>query len=86
MKGNHAEAYRAGFVLGVVHAAWFLHRMHGDDQNAEELLLELGPSIDTLRRLARKEEYCFKRGFWQWLERRRDSRNPVAERTPGEGK
>ncbi len=62
------------FVLGVVHAAWCLHRMHGEDSYAEELLLELGPSIGSLRRLAHREEYVFARGFWSALERRRQRR------------
>ena len=65
------KAHRDGFVLGVIHAAWFLHRMHGQDTLAADLLLELGPSTAGLQRIARHEEYAFKRGFWADVHRRR---------------
>lgn len=71
---------RSGFVLGVLHAAWFLNYMHGEDSFAEELLLELGPSIDALQRLARAEEYQFKAGFWSQLRRRRQRNRREVER------
>ena len=62
---THAEnrANRRGFLLGVLYAAWHLHRGHGEDTYAEELLTQTAP-ISTLKRLAHTEDYQFQRGFW----------------------
>jgi hypothetical protein len=51
------------FYLGVLWAAWWLHHAHGEDMYAELLMRESGP-ISTFQRLARREEYHFKRSFW----------------------
>ncbi len=57
------------FLLGVIVSAWHLHVGHGEDTYAEEILLNAA-SAETMRRLARKEDYQFKRGFWAELKRR----------------
>lgn len=56
------------FLFGVIYAAWFLQHSHGMDSLAEELMRTCGP-LDTLQRLAREEDYRFKRGFWAELKR-----------------
>lgn len=50
-------------------AAWHLQHGHGEDTYAEELIAMAGP-LETLRRLAKAEDYQFKRGFWATLRRR----------------
>lgn len=78
------DGHRRGFVLGVVHAAWFLNRMHGEDGLAEELLLELGPSLPRLQRIASSEDYRFKAGFWATLKRRRARNQGLVPRRSNE--
>lgn len=58
------------FMLGVLWAAWVLHSAHGQDSIASELLRGTA-SVDTFRRLARQEDYPFRRCFWADV--RRDS-------------
>jgi hypothetical protein len=60
-----------GFVIGVVMAAWWLHRAHGEDSYAKDLLRETFglAGIDEARRLARRESYDFRRGFWAEVKR-----------------
>lgn len=59
---------RRGFLLGTLFAAWHMHRGHGEDTYAEELLTQAAP-ISTFKRLARAEDYQFRRGFWASCER-----------------
>jgi hypothetical protein len=67
------RAERRSFLLGVMWAAWWLHSGHGEDSYAAWLLRESMP-VDTARRMARKEQFQFKRGFWQQSELRRSPR------------
>lgn len=55
---------RRGFCLGVLWAAWWLHYGHGEDSMAADMLVESMPAL-TARRMAREQDYQFKRGFWQ---------------------
>jgi hypothetical protein len=59
-----------GFILGLIYAAWWLNRMHHEDSLAVDLLHECGESPTRLRRIARREQYRFSRGFWSSLQRR----------------
>jgi len=69
MTKREAAADRRGFLLGIIWSAWFLHSGHGEDTYAEELLRE-SADIDVLQRLACREQYHFKRGFWAEIRRR----------------
>lgn len=51
-----------GFILGILFAAWHLNRV-GEDTYAEELMESAG-SVSEFQRLARREGYSFRRGFW----------------------
>lgn len=54
------------FELGVLWSVWWLHSAHGEDTYAEDLLIESvgSDSVARMRRLAHREAYAFKRGFW----------------------
>ena len=69
MKISERRAERRGFLIGTLFAAWHLHRGHGEDTYAEELLTQAAP-ISTFKRLAHAEDYQFQRGFWASCERR----------------
>jgi hypothetical protein len=60
------------FRLGVLWAAWWLQSGHGEDTYAKDLLIEsVGRSgVASMQRLAAREEYRFRRGFWVGLRRR----------------
>jgi hypothetical protein len=60
------------FLLGILWSVWWLHSAHGEDTYAEDLLLETVGSacIERMRRLAIREQYHFKRGFWAELRRK----------------
>jgi hypothetical protein len=67
------RAEQRGFLFGVMWAAWWLHSGHGEDTYAADLLRE-SMSASTARRIARQQDYLFKRGFWQQSAFRRDRR------------
>lgn len=68
-----------GFLFGILWAAWWLQSGHGEDQYAEWLIREVG-GVSTIKRMAHKHDYHFKRGFWADLERsvKRDRSDAVA--------
>ncbi len=70
MPDGRPRSEQREFLLGVLWSAWWLHRSHGEDQLAEWLMNETAP-ISTFQRLARAEEYQFKRGFWARMRRSR---------------
>lgn len=65
--------------LGVLYAAWWLHKLHGEDSYATELLMEWcgQPGLNRMRALARREQYKFRRGFWN---NRAFASSPAADR------
>lgn len=64
------------FVIGLVWAAYWLDRWHGEDRYAGDMLVEaLGQKdLGYAQRVARAEEYRFRRGFWARLKRRTNPR------------
>lgn len=58
------RAEQAGFRMGLLWSAWWLHSGHGADQLSVWLLKESGVPRSTWQRLARREQYAFSRGFW----------------------
>lgn len=55
-----------GADLGVLYAAWWLSRAHGEDSYATTLLIEWcgRRGLPRMQALAHKEQYTFRRGFW----------------------
>lgn len=60
------------FDLGVLWAAWWLHHGHGEDTYAEDFLIETfgANGIARTQRLAAREDYRFRRGFWAEVKRK----------------
>ena len=64
-----------GARLATLFAAWHLYCGHGEDTYAEELLMQFDGDIARWQRLARREDYHFRRGFWAGLRRREERRS-----------
>lgn len=63
------------FVIGLIWSAWWLSKMHGEDTYAMDLLRESLTDLEYVRRVAQKEQYHFRRGFWpELMEKRRRQR------------
>lgn len=60
------------FLLGVLWSTWWLHKSHGEDTYAQDILIEsVGRhGLAAIRRLAQREQYQFERGFWPGVQRR----------------
>lgn len=61
-----------GFDIGVIYAAWWLESAHGEDTYAADMLREAvgRHGVGRIQRLAQREGYHFRRGFWARVRRK----------------